>query len=283
MSAVIQIGTDEHFTGQANGAGLDDPFPTQVVTNGAIRNLVECRQAALMGKSLPFPPTWNDVVYAHRMIYGRSRNELGNFAQLARQVPNLLFAYSPAAKLGYSAAGGTVTGTTDTDVTGKTFTQAQGQIINGVRIQVANGVSTAPLAAGTLDNLVWLMLAYGEPAVAAASILYLRRTDASNWIRVFRQSATNVRIEKDVTAAVTTERDITIPATEPISGSAYAVRINGTVCQVYVNGTMYDSFTLSAGAQGLTGLQVGFDTTAAARAAMGEIEVWSTVYPGFAS
>jgi len=270
---VQQIGSELGFVeNPVAGQSLQDPFPNTNLMSMPYRRLAETRQAALSGKNA-IALTWNDVLYAHRMVYTKV-NQLGS-----RLPTNLLFAYSPGAKLAYTTAMGGVTGTTDTDVTGKTFTQAQGQIIDGVRIQVANGVSTAPLATGQTDNQVWLMLAHGEPAVAAASIMYARRTDANNWIRFFRQSATNVRIEKDVASATTTERDITIPTTEPISGSAYAIRINGTICQVFVNGTLYDQFTLSAGAQGLTGLQVGFDTTAAARAGMGELEVWSTAAP----
>lgn len=271
--AVLHIGTNEGFTGRPGLTGTDDPFTVLPVSDYRYKRLAETRAAALQGKTLPYQMNWNDVVFAHRMVYDKATG-------LGPRLPtNLMFAYSPAAKLAYSQNYGRAQETTDTDVTGKTITTAAGQIIGQGRVQVANGVSTAPLAAGTTDNLVWIMLAQGEPAVAAAPIMYARRTDANNWIRFFRQSATNVRIEKDVATTITTERDVTVPATEPIVGSAYAIRINGATCSVYVNGTQYDSFTLSAGAQGLTGLQVGFDTTAAARAVMGELEVWSTLAP----
>lgn len=271
--AVLHIGTNEGFTGRPGLTGTDDPFQSLPVSEYRYKRLAETRAAALQGKTLPYQMSWNDVVYAYRMVYDKATG-MGS-----RLPTNLMFAYSPGAKLGYSANYGRAQETTDTDVTGKTITLAAGQVVGQTRMQAATGVSTAPLAAGTLDNLVWLMLAHGEPAVAAAPIMYARRTDANNWIRFFRQSTTNVRIEKNVASTTTTERDVTVPSTEPIVGSAYAIRINGTICSVYVNGIQYDSFTLSAGAQGLTGLQVGFDMTAAGRAVMGELEVWSTNAP----
>ena len=266
---VLRIGTDEGFVGNYGVPGSSDPTPTVSLGDYRIKRLIETRMAAMGGKTLPFTLSWNDIVFAYRMIYTREAT--------ARLPSNLLFAYSPAAKLAYSNAYGRAQETTDTDVTGKTFTLASGQLVDQGRQQAAAGVSTAPLATGFTDNLVWIMLAHGEPAVAAHPILYARRTDASNWLRLTRQSATNVRLEKDVATTITTERDTTIPATEPLSGSAYALRINGTVAQIYVNGTKYDEFTLSAGAQGLTGLQIGFDVGAAGRAVMGELEVWSTL------
>lgn len=282
MSAVIQIGTDEHYTDKPSSNGTDDPFPTIPLSNQTIRNLVETRMAALSGRTLQVPPTWNDVVYAYRMVYGRSGNALGNFANLARNVPNLLSAYSAASRLAYTTADGTLTSTTDTDVTGKTLTGSTGQVVGGLRLQAAAAIATIPLAAGSTDNLVWLIALHGEPAVAATGIFNLRYTDATNFIRIFRASGTLFTVEKTVATVVTTERSVTVPAAEPLSGGAIALRINGTVAQFYMNGTLYDQWTLSAGAQGLTGLLYGFTNTVS-RNALGEMEVWSTNYPGFAS
>lgn len=284
VSAVGQIGTDEFYVGKPDASLLSDPFPTIPLNNQAIRNLVETRMAALQGNSLQFPPTWNDVIYAYRMVYGRFGNELGNFANLARNMPNLVAAYSPASEMRYTTGQGSTQGTTSTsEVTGKTPVFPNSQVFDAGRSQAATGLSTIPLAAGTLDNLVWLWLVHQEPTAGQSPVMSLRRTASTDFLSFVRTNATTVTVTRTVASTPTTERTITVPTTEPLNQSAYALRINGTVAKFYLNGTQYDSWTLNAAAQSLTGLNVGFDIGAVGRMVQGEVEVWSTNYPGFSS
>ncbi len=283
MSAVQQIGTDEFYMGKATSDGFADPFPTVPLTSVSIRNLVETRMAALSGRSLAWAPTWNDVVYGYRSVYGRNANELGVFADLAKRVPNLVAAYSPAASLRYTNGAGSVQGTSDTDSTGKTLTLATGQIIDGARVQAATGLSTVTLPAGTTDNLVWLFLAHTEPTAGQGPIMSMKRTASTDFLSLVRTNATTVTITRTVASSGTTERTVTVPATEAIGGAAYAIRQNGTVGQFYLNGTKYDEWTLNAAVVSMTGINVGFDITAAGRTLMGEFEVWSTLAPSYVS
>jgi hypothetical protein len=282
-NAVMQIGTDEYYTGKPDANGFNDPFPTLTLMSTAIRNLVETRAAALQGKSLQAPMTWNDVIYHYRMVYGQNGNAMGDYNALARRMPNLLAAYSPAGSLRYTNGQGTVQGTTDTDTTGKTVTFPNSQVIDTVRMQAAAGVSTVTLPAGTTDNLVWVVLHHAEPTAGQSPIFSFRRTAATDFISFVRTNATTVTVTRTVASSPTTERTITVPNTEPLGNSAYAMRINGAVGSFYVNGIQYDSWTLNAAAQALNGLNVGFDIGAAGRSALGEFEVWSTAYPGYAS
>lgn len=273
--STLRIGSDEGFS-DAGVYGLTDPFPTMPLDSLYIRRLVETRKVAMADQvncQAIGVPSWNDVAFAHRSVYAK----IGALGALPR---NLLFAYSPAAKLGYTQAMGGATGTTDTDVTGKTITFPASAIMDSARLVTTTGTFTAPLAAGSLDNQVWLFGAHGEEGVGL-NYFYLRYTDANNWIRIHRQSTIVVRIEKNVASVVTTEADIAVPATEPSVGSVYALRINGAVGKVYVNGTLYATLALSAGAQALTGLLVGGAAAIVARGLVGEIEVWSTLPPYF--
>jgi hypothetical protein len=275
-NAVMQIGTDEMYLGKPDAAGFNDPFPTIPLQSTALRNLVETRAAALQGKSLPHPYTWNDVVYGYRSVYGRHGNEFGNYADRARKVPGLLAAYSPAAMLRYTNGAGGVQGTTDTDAVGNTVTFPNSQILDSVRMQAATGVSTVTLPAGTIDNLVWVVLHHAEPTAGQSPVFSFRRTAATDFLSFVRTNATTVTVTRTVASTPTTERTITIPNTEPLGNSAYAMRINGAVASFYVNGIQYDSWTLNAASQAFTGINVGFDVAAAARGALGEFEVWNT-------
>lgn len=275
-NAVMQIGTDEYYMDKPDANGYNDPFPTLSLQSSSIRNLVETRAAACQGKSLQHPFTWNDVIYGYRSVYGRNGNALGNFADLAKRVPNLLAAYSPSASLRYTNGQGGVQGTTDTDSTGRTVTSPSSQVIDTVRMQAATGVTSVTLPTGTTDNLVWVVLHHAEPTAGQSPVFSFRRTAATDFLSFVRTNATTVTVTRTVASAPTTERTITIPNTEPLGNSAYAMRINGTIGSFYVNGTQYDSWTLNAAAQALAGLNVGFDIAAAGRAALGEFEVWNT-------
>jgi len=275
-NAVMQIGTDELYVGKPDANGFNDPFPTMVLMQSSVRNLVETRAAACQGRGLAHPYTWNDVMYGYRSVYGRNGNELGNFNDLAKKVPGLLAAYSPAASLRYTNGQGGVQGTTDTDSTGRTVTGPSGQVLDSVRMQAAAGLTTVTLPTGTFDNLVWVVLHHAEPTVGQSPIFSFRRTASTDFMSFVRTNATTVTVTRTVASAPTTERTITIPSTEPLGNSAYGIRINGPLCSFYVNGTQYDSWTLNAAAQALNGLNVGFDVSAAARGALGEFEVWNT-------
>lgn len=283
MSAVLQLGTDEEYIDKPDANGFNDPFPSIPLSNYAIRNLVETSIAARTGRSLAFPPTWNDIIFNYRNVYGRFGNALGNYNDLAKRVPNLLAAYSPAAQLRYTSGAGGVQGTTDTDVTGKTLTLASGQVIDGVRLQAATGLSTVTLPAGFTDNLVWVWLTHGESTAGQGPVMSCKRTASTDFLSMVRTNATTVTITRTVATTPTTERTVTVPAAEPLGNSAYALRQNGTVGQFYLNGTKYDEWTLNAAVVSMTGLNVGFDISAVARVAMGEFEVWMTNYPGFVS
>jgi hypothetical protein len=282
-NSTIFLGSDEGYS-DAGVMGLQDPFPTTILDSTAIRRLTETRMCALANVSKIQAigvPSWNDVVFAHRRIYAAPR-ALGSAAS------NLLFAYSPIANNGYDLDGrGVTTGTTDTDETGKTVTLPTSATWDGGRTAIAATPWTAPLPAGTLDNLAWVTLMHGENSAPGqtAAYLYLRYTDANNWLRLYRIASGTVRLEKNVASVTTTEADFNIATTEPYDGSAYAVRINGTLVSVFANGlrlpqttTLLQQVTLSAGAQALTGLLVGGATTAA-RGSYGETEVWSTADP----
>ena len=181
-NAVMQIGTDEFYMGKPDANGYNDAFPTMPLLSSAIRNLAETRMAALKGSSLEHPLTWNDVMFAHRSVFGRNGNELGNFADLPRRVPNLLAAYSPSASLRYTNGQGTVQGTTDTDSTGRTVTAPNSQVIDTVRMQAAAGPSTVTLPTGATDNLVWVVLHHAEPTAGQSPIFSCRRTAATDFL-----------------------------------------------------------------------------------------------------
>jgi hypothetical protein len=275
-NTTLRLGNNEGYN-DAGVIGLQDAFPTQPLDTTAIRRLTETRMCALANANKIQDvgvPSWNDVMFAHRRIYAATRS-MGGVA------PNLLVAYSPAANLGYDVDGrGAIQGTTETDETGKTVTLPASSSWDGARTVSTAQIATVPLAAGTTDNLAWVQLCHIENSVTAsiATFMYARYTDANNWLRLSRQSATNVRLEKDVAAVVTTEADFVVSATEPFDGSAYALRINGTLASVYCNGLKLGTVTLSAGAQALVGLLTG-QIVPVSRGALGELEVWSTNSP----
>lgn len=272
---MLRLGSEEGYP-DAGAQGFTDPFPGITLTHPLYRRLVETRMVALADAAKIQDigvPSWNDVVFGIRSVYAKTQ-ALGALPR------NLILGYSPSSKFGYGniLQSGAAAAGTDTDVTGKTitFSAANVNTMAGRVGVIAVATVDALLANGLI---VGGLTAIGDPTVASTGILYARRTDPSNWIRITRQSATNLRVEKDVAAAVTTEADITIPSTEPVSGSAIFLRLEGTSLKVYMNGTKYATIALSAGAQGLAGTLIGFAASVAATILTGEFEAWTVAPP----
>lgn len=238
--------------------GATDAFPGQDFTTLAIRRLTENRMAGLSNKTLDFKPSWNDVLYSQRSVYDNA----------FPKAPQLFDALSAARLLGnladvptQLAQGTAFTGSRG----GKTWTfSANANANDGGFIPTANG--QVVVASVGVDNVFLNALGLSDPGLTAGNWMAVKYTDANNMLRVLRQSATNVRVERVVAGTPTTELDTTIvAATDPISSSALGIRINGTVCAVFINGRKIASFTLSAGAQALAGTSVAFQTTTAGR------------------
>lgn len=118
-------------------------------------------------------------------------------------------------------------------------------------------------------------LAIQDPGLTSGNWIAINYTDANNMLRVYRQSATNVRVERVVAGTPTTELDITVvAATDPVAGSALGVRRTGTACSVFLNGRRIANFTLSATAQGFTGTLAGFQTQSGGRTLNDCLEVF---------
>ena len=274
----LELGTDEGYS-DSGDVGFTDPFPGMPLASQTVRNLVETRKACLA--NVPTiqavgVPSWNDCIFGFRAVYAKARS-MGTIA------PNMLAAYSPSQAFGYASknAGGTAAATTATDITGKTVTTASA--VNTDRGLLGNAtagsVLTIPLAAGTLKNYcVGMIVGSGDPSVPNSGSLFAKRTDANNYLRVFRQSATNVRFERNVAGTPVTEADMPVAASEQIMGSAIFLRLNqDDTYGVWYNGVRIGSGTLSAPGIALTGLLVGYDLVAGKIGA--EIEAWSLTAP----
>jgi hypothetical protein len=274
----LDLGTVEGYN-DAGDVGFTDPFPTMDLTQQIYRNLVETRICALANAARIQDvgvPTWNDVLFGYRSVYAKARS-LGTIA------PHLLAAFSGSSLAGYANKNsyGAAAATTFTDVTGKTVTSASAVTTPAGLIGNAAAASTLtiPLAAGTLKNYcVGGLVPFGDPAVPNTNYIYAKRTDANNGIRVSRQSATNVRLERNVAGTPATEADITVPTTEQVSGSAIFLRLNqDDTYGVFMNGVRIGTGTLNAAAIALTGLLVGADITGLK--VIGEFECWSLAPP----
>lgn len=259
--------------GTANGhaaaglVGYQDPFPTEVLSSYSNRRYVETVMATLQGQSLGFKPSWNDVVYAMRLFHAKGT--------MGAVPAKLLAGYSPSRALGQLNPGqiNLAQASNPVDVvTGATVTMANASVTRGGVDLAAAGIATVP---ALVDNVAVIALLSQDPGLYTGPLVHIRRTDANNWIRVSRQSATNIRVEKDVTTTITTELDTTIAATEPTSGGALGIRINGTRCRVFYDGGMIADFTLSAGAQGLAGTLAGVELADVARQKVDAFSVWN--------
>lgn len=277
-ATTLELGSVEGYT-DSGDVGYTDPFPSIDLSQQSFRNLVETRLACMANAARIQDvgvPTWNDVLFGVRSVYARARG-LGTIA------PNLLAAFSPASLSGYANrnAYGAAAATSFTDVTGKTVTTASATPVPSGLVGNASAGSTLtiPLAAGTLKNYcVGGIVPFGDPAVPNTNYIYAKRTDANNSIRVSRQSATNVRLERNVAGTPVTEADMTVPNTEQVSGSAIFLRLNqDDTYGVWMNGVRIGTGTLNAAAIALTGLLVGADITGTK--VIGEFEAWSLAPP----
>lgn len=263
---VLLVGTTDGH--EASGlVGYQDPFPTEELNSYFNRRYIETVMATLQGGNLGFRPSWNDVVYSYRMAHTKG--------SMGAQPAKLLAGYSPVRALGQlnPAQINVAQATNPVDpVTGATVTMTNANVTRGGVDLAAAGVVTVP---AQVDNVAIIALLSQDPGLFTGPLVHIRRTDANNWIRVSRQSATNIRVEKDVATVITTELDTTIAATESITGAAIGVRINGTRCRVFLNGGMIADFTLSAGAQGLAGTLAGVELADVARQKLEAFSVWN--------
>jgi hypothetical protein len=276
--STLFLGTQEGYNDVGN-VGYNDPFPSVYLVQQAYRNLVETRMAALA--NVPRiqdvgVPTWNDVVLGYRNVYGSQA--LGNLPR------NLLAAFSPSGQFGYGNRNtyGSASAANSTDVTGKTVTYGAAVLtpVGLLGNATASSVVTINTGTGTTKGIVVVgITGPGDPA-DYTDYVYAMRTDVNNWIRVYRQSATNVRFESNVATTVATIADYTVATTEQNGGSAAAIRINtDNTYSVYYNGVRLGTGTLAVPVQGLTGTLVGMAADTPAADVVWEFEAWSTAPP----
>jgi hypothetical protein len=108
-------------------------------------------------------------------------------------------------------------------------------------------------------------IVYG--AITTTPYIALKYTDTNNMVRLYRQAATNYRVERVVAGVVTTELDITVDNAvtskfNSSSSGSMALHIlpNNTTCRVFLQGDKIAEFELSAAAQALTGDSVAWGT-----------------------
>lgn len=260
---VLAIGNDQNFT-RPSDVGNNDPFPGFDHTRNAVRRLAENRIAGVANKTIDFEPTWNDVLFAHRAVFDSEFTK-----------PSKLFAaLDPSRYIGLSQELSAAQGTAFVDArAGVTWTFSANA--NGVAeafVPTANG--QVVVASAGADNIFAQTLAVQDPGLTAGNWIAINYTDANNHLRVYRQSATNVRVERVVSGTPTTELDTTVvAATDPVAGSALGIRRTGTACSVFLNGRRIANFTLSATAQGFAGTGVAFQTVTGGRTLNGPMEI----------
>jgi hypothetical protein len=267
----MMLGTDEGFV-EPGTPGFSNPFPYENLHAITYRRLAKNRQAGLSNKTVDWEPSQNDIVASHRAVYttrsGHTRH------------PRLLAAFNPGAG---QALGGAETPVSPraasaslTDVTGKTLTHAGGSLTRSgpLGLSSASSLYIIPVQANEIF-VQWLTM--GDTDLANLSKYITRTTDTGNLIQITRQAATNLRVERVVATVAATERDITVPATTPVTGNALGIRLSGTGAAVFLNGTKLDEWTLNAAAQGLTGTNIGMLYTSGNHlfAFLSYFEAWS--------
>lgn len=276
--STLFLGTQEGYNDVGN-VGYNEPFPSTFLAQQAYRNLVETRMSALANAARiqeVGTPTWNDVVLGVRHVYGSQA--LGNLPR------NLLAAFSPQGQFGYANRNtyGSAAAANSTDVTGKTVTYASAVLTPAGLLGNATAASVVTIntGAGTTKGIVVVAITGpGDPG-DYTDYVYAMRTDANNWVRAYRQSATNVRFESDVASTVATIADYPVATTEQNGGAATAIRINAdNTYAVYYNGVRLGTGTLAAPVQALTGTLVGVAADTPAADVVWEFEAWSTTPP----
>lgn len=251
MSSLV-LGSEEGLT-DSGLPGSTANFPHTSFMNQPYRRLGENRAALLSGVNPSYKPGWNDLMLSHRDMYDcnvRNPNTEGRrfFAWLADSAVSGKNGNHPTS----AAAAATITDARNA----RQFT--------GGPSSVPTKGGIAPSAAG-----VWTLANVGAtgvgiqamPTVPAAVLpgpyVAINVNGTTEMIRLFRQSATNWRIERVVASTPATELDIpTTAAIDPLEGSAYGIRRDGTRCRAFVNGRMIADFTLNAAAQALAATSV---------------------------
>lgn len=265
--STLVIGTNNGHVGTGL-VGFQDAIPFEPQSY-IMRRYVETFLATMQGQALGYKPSWNDVLNTYRMLH--TRDGMGALPA------NMIAGYSPAGALARTnpqSGTNSYTATKTDNVSGAVLTASSGiRVHKSLGMPSATGVNTV---VAQNDNLAIVASVIGDNVSSqyVGPLVHIRRTDANNWIRVSRQAAGNVRVEKDIASAVTTEADLPVDTTEPLSGAAIGVRINGTRMRVFYNGVMLGDFTMSAGAQGLAGTLAGVEVADITRESLDAFTVW---------
>ncbi len=264
--------------------GATASFPSTSFLNGPMRRLGETRMAMLRGQSLDYVPSWNDLLMSHRETY--DRNFRGTRAQQILLSPRR-FAFKSDALFGkveqklqdQGFAGGS----------GSLYDQRDPSAIQTASGGPATGIATSggviPSTAGqwsyslgAADRMGAVALLPNDPGLALQAYIAINVTAATDMIRIFRQSATNWRIERVVASTPATELDIaTTAAIDPPGSSAMAIRRDGTRCRAFANGRKIADFTLNAAAQALTGTNASVQGLANTRYLVDNVEFYAAL------
>jgi len=270
--SLTTLGTDEGFL-EPSLPGQSNPAPFENLHADIYRRLDMNRRAGLSNRTLDWAPTQNDVVNGHRNVYTTRQ---------ASRNPRLLAAFQPGAGAAYTLAavpmdGRKATGTI-LDSTGKAIA-SPGDLSRGPvgAMSSAAGLVSLDLGTGRSNGIFCQWLTMADTDLGATTQYVARTTDASNYIGLSRQAATNLRVTRNVAGTPATERDITIPTTTPATGNAFGLRLDGTSAQAFLNGVKLDDWTLNAAAQGLTGTRLGVVIAAGAHVynPISYFEAWS--------
>lgn len=263
---VMQMGNPQGYV-RPGTPGSTNSFPYLDISTAAMRRLAHTRRALLSNKTLDYAPSDNDNLFNHRSVYD---------SEFPKN-PVLFGALNANQLLGRVADIGTqgAQGTAFVDSKGVTWTfSANANNVGGVFVPTANGQVVVNSVAA--DNMAALALQHSDPGNTALNWIAINYNTTAEMLRVFRQSATNVRVERVVASTPATEADITVvAATDPVGTSALGIRRNGTTCTVFLNGRKIASFTLNAASQAFTGTGVAFQTTTAGRQNNDLMEIYS--------
>lgn len=271
MSTIV-LGSEEGTT-DSGLPGASANFPHTSFMNAPYRRLGENRFAILSGVDPKWKPSWNDLMYSHRDLYDRD-------VKNPNQANKTFFSW-----LADSAVSGKNSGHPTSQAAAATITDPKnGRQFTGGPSSVAGKGGIAPSAAG-----LWTMADVGAtgvaiqamPTVPAAVLpgpyVAINVNAAVEQIRLFRFNATTWRIERVVASTPATELDITTTAAlDPLEGSAFGLRRDGTRCRAFVNGRMIADFTLNAAAQALAATGVAVQAVAGGML-MDNIEVFSAL------
>lgn len=255
---------------QPGATGAQNVFTGADFSTLSIRRLTKNRMAGLRGTTLDFDPSWNDILYSHRCTYDNAfpkYNRLYAALESARQL-------GAAVDVPNSLAQGTAFVDPRTGVTWTFSANANGNV-GGFK---ASAAGQLVVASAGVDNVYVQAQQLTDPGLTVGGWVAVKYASSTEMLRVFRQSATNVRVERVVAGTPTTELDITVvAATDPVSGSALGIRVAGATCTVYLNGRRIASFALSATAQAFAGTGVAFQTFNDDRYTLDNMEIYNNL------